>query len=267
MSRILVWIRAHKAETVFIILGALLLPLVLVHIAYRINAISPWFSSTWDSGDLITYIAGFEAFLGTIALGSATVYQSETANKLSNSLLEIEAKRSMYERKPDLQINTKTAAFTPFSEFLAKEREADSMIYVEYQPDSISLVPDANKKMIHLAFEVINIGNAPFFINLQSLSANKVTGNEERKLSLFDLSTRNPKSLLHPYISLVYEFAIYDDDFFRNGFSLITFSFTLSNIIDEKHNFEACFLATFLSNDTITFHLYDRSLSIKPVSD
>ena len=87
MSKILDWIKKHVWQTILIGFGLFVLPLIIVHVAYRIPAVSPWFASTWQAGELITYIAGFEAFIGTVALGCATVYLNASANKLSSSLL------------------------------------------------------------------------------------------------------------------------------------------------------------------------------------
>lgn len=105
MSKILDWIKSHKALTVLIAAAVFLLPLVCVHIAYKINAVSPFFVSTWDSGNLITYIAGFEAFLGSLFLGGVAVYQNKKANELNVRMLENEEKHRKFERTPCVQIS------------------------------------------------------------------------------------------------------------------------------------------------------------------
>ncbi|MPM49003.1 hypothetical protein SDC9_95731 [bioreactor metagenome] len=105
MSKVLDWIKAHKVATVFIILGAFFLPLIFVHIAYRINAINPWFSSTWDSGDLITYIAGFEALVGTVILGIIAVRQNEKVIEMNENMIKREEKRDAFERQPFVDIS------------------------------------------------------------------------------------------------------------------------------------------------------------------
>ena len=85
MSKILDWIKKHVWQTILIGVAAFFVPLVLVHVAYRISAVSPWFASTWEAGELITYIAGFEAFIGTVFLGSVAAKQNEAGfSALSN---------------------------------------------------------------------------------------------------------------------------------------------------------------------------------------
>jgi len=109
MSKILDWIKKHVWQTVLIGFGLFILPLILVHIAYRIPAISPWFASTWESGELITYFAGFEAFIGTIFLGFVATRQNEEANEISNRVFNHELRRSIYEYIPEIDVSTKAS--------------------------------------------------------------------------------------------------------------------------------------------------------------
>jgi len=104
MSKILDWIKKHVWQTVLIGFGLFFLPLILVHIAYRIQAISPWFASTWEAGELITYIAGFEAFAGTVLLGSIAIHQNDKANEINSRLISIEEKNSQILRFPVIEI-------------------------------------------------------------------------------------------------------------------------------------------------------------------
>lgn len=109
MSKILDWIKKHVWQTVLIGFGLFILPLILVHFAYRIPAISPWFASTWESGELITYFAGFEAFIGTIFLGFVATRQNEEANEISNRVFNHELRRSIYEYIPKIDVSTKAS--------------------------------------------------------------------------------------------------------------------------------------------------------------
>lgn len=113
MSKILDWIKKHVWQTILIVLGLFFLPLLLVHIAYRISAISPWFASTWEAGELITYIAGFEAFLGTVLLGMIAINQNTNAIEVNSRILKIEEKSSYLSRCPNIEVIPK--------EFVLKE--------------------------------------------------------------------------------------------------------------------------------------------------
>ena len=67
-----------------------LFPLIIVHILFSVPAAEPLFSAHWTAGDLIAYIAGTEAFLGTLVLGLISIKQSDDATKISRKMLLIE---------------------------------------------------------------------------------------------------------------------------------------------------------------------------------
>ncbi len=266
MSKILDWIKKHVWQTILIGFGLFVLPLIIVHVAYRIPAVSPWFASTWQAGELITYIAGFEAFIGTVALGCATVYLNASANKLSSSLLEIEEKRSCYERQPALQVNTGSAELTTLYEVFKKDSVANTMLFIEYLPLGKSFEQSKEKEVIYLSFEVINTGKVPTFINLQGLHVEKVSRKEEKTVSLFALSDNNPTSLFHPDSSIIYEFAVVRDDFFENYIYSYKFKFSLSNTINENYSYELIFTGV-IDYDTVTFRLSDFSITTESKSE
>lgn len=85
MKKIIYWINAHKGWAVLITLGIFFLPLFVVHILFKCQAIQPWLSAEWSAGDLLAYIAGFEAFVGTVALSSLALWQNE---KIHNQHME-----------------------------------------------------------------------------------------------------------------------------------------------------------------------------------
>ena len=108
MAKILDWIKKHIWQTVLIGFGLFFLPLILVHVAYRIPAISPWFASTWEAGELITYIAGFEAFLGTVFLGIVAVHQNNKANQLNERMVKIQEDQGVFDRQPEFHVDAQT---------------------------------------------------------------------------------------------------------------------------------------------------------------
>ena len=61
-------------------------PLLIVHILFRAYSSIPWFEAKWSAGNVLAYIAGFEALLGTVILGLITVTQSEKANEVNERL-------------------------------------------------------------------------------------------------------------------------------------------------------------------------------------
>ncbi len=51
-------------------------PLVMVHMLYKIDTEIIWLQSEWTAGEFLTYIAGFEAFIGTVFLGFLALWQN-----------------------------------------------------------------------------------------------------------------------------------------------------------------------------------------------
>lgn len=86
MNKIVDWIKNHKTTTLLVCIVMFFLPLILIHIFFKWNSGIGWLSAEWSAGDVLAYIAGFEAFIGTIVLGFVTVYQSEKASRENERL-------------------------------------------------------------------------------------------------------------------------------------------------------------------------------------
>ena len=90
MIKLLDWMRKHKIISSILIFA---IPLGIVQILYKVDCKITWLQSAWDSGDLLAYIAGFEAFIGTVSLGLVTVWQNQRAYNISDRMLKIEEQR------------------------------------------------------------------------------------------------------------------------------------------------------------------------------
>ena len=86
MKKILNWIKTHKILVAIITILVFALPLVVVHFLFKWHSGIPWLEAEWLAGDVLGYIAGFEALLGTVVLGFVTVYQSDKANEENERL-------------------------------------------------------------------------------------------------------------------------------------------------------------------------------------
>lgn len=70
--------RKHKVF-MFVLSGLMFaVPLIVVHLLYKTDCGIIWLQSKWSAGDLLSYIAGYEAFLGTVALGFLALWQNYT---------------------------------------------------------------------------------------------------------------------------------------------------------------------------------------------
>ena len=104
MSKIFEWISKRKKLSVIIILLVFLLP--ICSIIYLNIVMSPsFFANIGIAADsIITYVAGFEAFIGTVYLGFVAAHQSEKANDLNNRMLDNAETQQRFERQPSIMI-------------------------------------------------------------------------------------------------------------------------------------------------------------------
>ena len=86
MNKIVDWLKNHKTTTLIVCIVMFFLPPVLVHVLFKWNSGIDLLSAEWSAGDVLAYIAGFEAFIGTIVLGFVTVYQSGKASRENERL-------------------------------------------------------------------------------------------------------------------------------------------------------------------------------------
>ena len=146
MSTIWCWIKMHWVKTILIALAiilALIIPPFVVHWMFKSPAKTPFFENTWGPGDLITYIAAFEAFLGTVALGGATVYLNRKANDINTKLLDHEKKRTAFERQPEIAIKAGNSVIITLANLYKYEYP------FFYYADALPQTRDRNMRMNH----------------------------------------------------------------------------------------------------------------------
>ena len=151
LSKVFFWIKKHVWQTVSIGLGLFFAPLFFVHIAYRITAISPWFASTWNAGDLIAFIAGFFSFLGSLGLGLLALYQNKKANELSDRILKSQELRDRFDRTPCISI---IGCFGHFGQRFdgVTRRQGAYFDQVDSAPEGLSL----SDKILQLEVGIVN---------------------------------------------------------------------------------------------------------------
>ena len=84
-EKLLNFARKHKITTGFIVFTV---PLFCVHFLFKCHSNISWIEAEWSAGDMLAYIAGFEALLGTIILGEITVDLSKENNKLQQVMAQ-----------------------------------------------------------------------------------------------------------------------------------------------------------------------------------
>lgn len=99
MRKLPIWMKTHKFIVTSITVFVFILPLVVVHCLFKWNSGVFWIEAEWSAGDVLGYIAGFEALLGTVVLGVVTIYQTQKAEETNKRL----AKENNYLQKVSIQ--------------------------------------------------------------------------------------------------------------------------------------------------------------------
>ena len=252
MSKILVWIKKHVWQTVLIGFGLFLVPLIFVHIAYRIPAISPWFASTWEAGELITYIAGFEAFLGTVVLGLVAIRQNDKSNELNERMLNAEEKRDLFERQPTIDISNCSCEVVFKLDLYKKFSRNACIIYNQQSPIKITPDDNFNPKNVCFSFVLENLSDHPFTFSLSKVygqNLSKKTLTKELQFNLRYCNSNTSCSLL-PKQKQNLTFIANEDSFVDKDNYAIAFAFIFTNFIGETYFKDAKFLLTKLDGHT-----------------
>lgn len=88
MEKLLSWIIKHKTTTIIVIVLLFVTPLIFIHFLFMFKTDNPLLAAKWTPGDLMAYIAGFEAFIGTVALGALALWQNQQIHKQHIESLE-----------------------------------------------------------------------------------------------------------------------------------------------------------------------------------
>lgn len=74
MDKLWPWIKKHPIKSIILSTLIFVIPLLVVNFLFKIPAINSWFIPEWEASSVLEYIAGFEAFLGTLLLGIISVH-------------------------------------------------------------------------------------------------------------------------------------------------------------------------------------------------
>ena len=76
MKTILMWIQRHKLLSLGMVIGVFIFPLLCIYFLYLLGTVFELIHAPWSAGDLVGYVASFEAFIGTISLGALSLWQN-----------------------------------------------------------------------------------------------------------------------------------------------------------------------------------------------
>ena len=75
------WIKKNKFLTGLIVFLSFITPLIIVHFLFKYDSGNDLIRAEWTAGDVLAYIAGFLAFIGTISLGALALWQNQQIYK------------------------------------------------------------------------------------------------------------------------------------------------------------------------------------------
>lgn len=76
MIKLMNFMSKHKVFMFVIPILIFAVPLVIVNLLYKMDCKIIWLQSEWSAGDILAYIAGVEAFIGTVFLGFLAWWQN-----------------------------------------------------------------------------------------------------------------------------------------------------------------------------------------------
>lgn len=85
IDKFLAWIRKLWLPMAVIIL---FVPAIVIHLLFKVSLGADFFAAEWSAGDLLGYVSGFEAFVGTVALGALALWQNQTIHRQHIESLE-----------------------------------------------------------------------------------------------------------------------------------------------------------------------------------
>lgn len=102
MEKIIKWITNHKKQMIILIIVIIILPIIFIHLLFKINSNCYWIQAEWEAGEILGYFGDVLSFIGTVILGYIAIAQTEKANQLNEDLVKIEKNRI----KPCLDISS-----------------------------------------------------------------------------------------------------------------------------------------------------------------
>ena len=185
MKRMLDWIKSHRILVAFLVVLVFALPLVAVHLLFKWRSGIHWLEAEWTAGDVLGYIAGFEALLGTIILGLVSVHQNDEANEINDRLME------MQEEQWRFQIKEKAAPVDITPVVLDEERNYYVVNDDDYA-DEFDVVNQKYKYFFFMNAHGIVKKKAKLFnmvIEIENISDIILTEVHINRLSVYDIIT------------------------------------------------------------------------------
>jgi hypothetical protein len=233
LSKIVGWIKKHKKLTVLSVGFIFIFPIVII--IYLNLVLSPsFFSSIGISTDsLISYIAGFEAFIGTVFLGVVAVRQNDKAISLNERMMQIEEKRDLLERQPSVMISNWLVDYVCNKDI--ESEEYDARIYKGIF-DAMNADDDKSKyRFLQVTLNLINSSRTNIEFSIIGLYVVCKGSELHLKYSNYSLNAKQDFFHLCPNAMTSVTFLIEDEVNLKAMLKKCRLDLNLSNAIGETY--------------------------------
>lgn len=81
MNKLLEWIKRNIFLSIIITIGIFMLPILLIHIAFKTVAPYKFLVAEWSPGEMLQFYGSFLSFMGTVLLGGLALWQNNQLAK------------------------------------------------------------------------------------------------------------------------------------------------------------------------------------------
>ena len=218
MKNIMSIIKKHPCITVMIILAIFSVPLLIVHVLFKMKTETEFLVAEWTAGELLGYISSTLSFLGTILLGIMAFNSSENANALSKRITDLEQDRYKLDLRPFVLL-------TNWKAYVLTQQE------IQYSPKKkyIQIGEFNAQELLGLSLTLTNTTNS--YISVKYLTGQ--SNGEKWKNSAVNQS--NLKMSLAPNESDEFIFYATKDDLKRLTSSAVDIEFFLENRFSQRY--------------------------------
>ena len=255
MKKFVDWINSHKIITIIIALLLFVAQPVVVHFMFKPPAATPFWEKTWAAGDLLGYIAGFEAFIGTVFLGIVAARQNDKANDLNELFLDKEEKRAKLERIPSAYLVDYSYKLIKLSEKLSTYDNT----FLHKQ-----LRSDENEDVVDISLCLRNVSKVCIETIFQFANLHYVAGNKDVRFEGLSINSKSNIFFIPPNEHLTLHLTVSTSDYFFNYSTLVTLQLRLRNPIVETYLTEITFYAI---GNPDNAYFYQTSYDYKMLSE
>ena len=158
----------HIIVNIIIAILLFTLPLIIINILFKMKTDIWFLKAEWSAGEVLSYIGGFEALLGTIILGVVAIKQNNKANDINDRLLKMEeeSRRFRIEEKAapvqliPQKIDKSKKFYVIVDDNESGEYDEFNQKYLYFSFLDSPLIKRENKRTFNMVIKIENISNS-----------------------------------------------------------------------------------------------------------